>query len=382
MNASRSGEIFMPLIDERKGIIMEKKNHKLTIILIVLTVIMLIATVLSLAYFRKLITDNQDIMEEFYTEYERQYVLITNDIDDTFWDSVYEEMKSVGELSGAYVERLGRNLSMDYSKSDLMEIAIDSHVDGIILEADESDETTKLIYRANSEGIPVVTLMSDCIGSTRKSYVGISNYNLGSEYGNLIKTATKEIRQRKSKEAEQGDQSPIEPVKVLILMDKNTIDTSQNIIYSAIQETLTKEGMDETQVTIQTVGISSDGAFSSEESIRDIFQNEEYQPNVIVCLNELNTTSVYQTIVDQNKVGQITIIGYYDSDTILRAVERNVIYATITVNTKQMGSYCVEALDEYLDTGYVSEYFSVDFTLIDANNIKSYIEDGEEHEGN
>ncbi|NLG04721.1 MAG: sugar ABC transporter substrate-binding protein [Clostridia bacterium] len=367
-------------MEKKKNKLLSKKERFLTIFLISLTVIMLIATVFSLAYFRKLITDNQDFAEESYTEYERQYVLITKDADDTLWDSVYEEMKAAGELSGAYVERLGRNLSVDYSKSDLMEIAIDSHVDGIILEADESDETTKLIYRANSEGIPVVTLVSDCIGSTRKSFVGISNYNLGSEYGNLIKRAAKETRKRLESAPQEGDKSPVTPIRVLILMDKKSTDTSQNIIYSAIQETLEKEGMDETQITIQTVGISSDGAFSSEESIRDIFQNEEYQPDIIVCLNELNTTSVYQTIVDQNKVGQITIIGYYDSDTILRAVERNVIYATITINTNQMGRYCVEALDEYLDTGYVSEYFSVDFTLIDANNIKDYLKNGEDNE--
>ncbi|MFT3984068.1 MAG: substrate-binding domain-containing protein [Lachnospiraceae bacterium] len=363
-----------------------RKEKILTVVLVTMTIVMLIATLIGLIYFRQQITGNSLPDEEQYNEYERQYVLITKDIDDTFWDSVYKEMKDTGDLTGAYVERLGRNLSMEYSKNDLLRIAIDSHVDGIILEADESDETTSLINKADAEGIPVVTILHDCMGTTRKSYVGISNYNLGSEYGKLIISAVEDMRVRRRDEAADAYQengavtAEAEPVQVLILMDKNSTDTSQNIIYTAIQEALEKRGFGKSQVEVDTAAISNDGAFGSEESIRDIFQNREYQPEVIVCLNELNTTSVYQTVVDQNKVGQIIIIGYYDSDTILRAVERNAIYATITVNTTQMGSYCVEALNEYLDTGHVSDYFSVDFTLINADNVKDYLKSGGEDE--
>ncbi len=363
-----------------------RKEKILTVVLVTMTIVMLIATLIGLIYFRQQITGNSLPDEEQYNEYERQYVLITKDIDDTFWDSVYKEMKDTGDVTGAYVERLGRNLSMEYSKNDLLRIAIDSHVDGIILEADESDETTSLINKADAEGIPVVTILHDCMGTTRKSYVGISNYNLGSEYGKLIISAVEDMKGRRRDEAAEAYQengavtAEAEPVQVLILMDKNSTDTSQNIIYTAIQEALEKRGFGKSQVEVDTAAISNDGAFGSEESIRDIFQNREYQPDVIVCLNELNTTSVYQTVVDQNKVGQIIIIGYYDSDTILRAVERNAIYATITVNTTQMGSYCVEALNEYLDTGHVSDYFSVDFTLINADNVKDYLKSGGEDE--
>lgn len=363
-----------------------KKEKILTIVLVTMTIILLMATLLGLLYFRQQITGNSLPDEEQYNEYERQYVLITKDIDDIFWDSVYEEMKEIGDETGAYVERLGRNLSMEYSKNDLLRIAIDSHVDGIILEADESDETTMLINKADAEGIPVVTILHDCLGTTRKSYVGISNYNLGNEYGKLIIDAVEDILEREKEEAAGEEQEkeavPIaeEPVRVLILMDKNSTDTSQNIIYSAIQEALEKKGFGEPQVEVDAAAISNDGAFGSEESIRDIFQNREYQPEVIVCLNELNTTSVYQSVVDQNKVGQIMIIGYYDSDTILRAVERNAIYATITVNTMQIGRDSVEALNEYLDTGHVSDYFSVDFTLINADNVKDYLRSGNEDE--
>lgn len=359
-------------MEEKRRIRFSKKEKIFTALLVTMIVIMLFATLLGLLYFRHQISDSRLPDEEQYNEYEYQYALITEDIDDTFWDSVYEEMKIAGDETGAYVERLGSNLSVEYSKSDLMEIAIDSSVDGIILEADESDKTTTLINKATAKGIPVVTILHDCMGTSRISYVGISNYNLGSEYGKLIISAAEEMKQQMKEQ---------QPVRILILVDKNSADTSQNMIYTAIQETIEKEGLGKEEIAVETAGISNNGAFSAEESIRDIFQDSEYQPDVIVCLNELNTTSVYQTIVDQNKVGQVMIIGYYDSDTILRAVERNVIYATITVNTEQMGSYCIEAMNEYLETGYVSDYFSVDFTLINSDNVKEYLRsEGEDEE--
>ncbi len=324
-------------------------------ILAIVTVIMLLVTLFGLIYFQWRISDSK-LPNEQYNEYERQYVLITKDIGDTFWDTVYDQMVETGEKSGVYVERLGKNLSVEFSKADLMEIAIDSNVDGIILEADESDKTTALINKANAKGIPVVTILHDCMGTPRVSYVGISNYNLGSEYGKLISSVA-------------ADTKGI--CQVLLLMDSNSSDPSQNIIYSAIQDELENEQLDKDKVDMKIAKISNDSPFSAEESIRDVF--EQYHPDVVVCLNELNTTSVYQMVVDQNKVGQTAIIGYYDSDTILRAVERNVIFATITVNTEQMGRYCVEALNEYVNTGHVSDYYSVDFTLINADNVKKYL---------
>ena len=78
--------------------------------------------------------------------------------------------------------------------------------------------------------------------------------------------------------------------------------------------------------------------------------------------------------MDYNKVGQVNILGYYDSDTIINAIERDVIYASIAVNTKQMGTYCVDALTEIKQTGNTSQYFTTDITLINKQNISQYLE--------
>ncbi len=354
-----------------------KKERILTGVLLSLTIVMLIATVISLIVFRYQMRLANAADEEGERIYDKHYALVVDDPDDPMWDSVYAHMQIVGNEKNAYVERFGDNLATTYPKADLLRIAIESKVDGIILEADENDEITALIYKANEEGIPVVTVLKDCVGSKRVSFVGINNYSFGNEYGNLILKAATEIRTNRVSEGSEGSE---DIVRVLILLDGQPRDASQNIVYAAVQENIEAAGDAARKLIINTERINAATVFRTEERIRDILQDTDSLPDIIVCLNEQNTASVYQTLVDQNKVGQIYVIGYFDSDTILHGIERRGIYATITIGAQQMGTYCVQALDEYVNTGYVSDYFPVDFTCITASNVDEYIKKGEENE--
>ena len=199
----------------------------------------------------------------------------------------------------------------------------------------------------------VIVLKDNNLG-IRTSFVGVSNYNLGREYGRQVLSITdKEVR------------------KVLVLMNAETQYTSQNIIFSGMQETL--DGY--TDIQVRAAAVENKGAFDVEESIRKLFM-EKTLPDVIICLDEISTSCVYQAVVDYNKVGEIDIIGYYDSESILRAIDRNVVRSTISIDTAEMGQYSVMALDEYRKNGYVSEYFSVDTNLITAENVKEYLGGG------
>jgi ribose transport system substrate-binding protein len=42
-----------------------------------------------------------------------------------------------------------------------------------------------------------------------------------------------------------------------------------------------------------------------------------------------------------------------------------------------MGAYCVEALTEYRGTGQVSDYFSVDISVINDANVREYMKSRE-----
>lgn len=323
----------------------------------------LIVTIGSLIFF-KLQTGKMTrvLNSDEYEEYERYYVMIVNDSTSEFWESVYQGALEDARENGAYVELLGNNLSVEYSREQLMKIAIQSKADGIIVEADESVPMTELINLAASESIPVVTVLGDNTGAARQSFVGVGSYNLGREYGRQVIGLCG--REKK---------------KVLILMSGSADGTSQNILFSGIQETIDNEMPDGGAAVLEMKTISSESTFAAEESIRDIFMGSNELPDIIICLDEPSTECVYQAVVDYNKVGEIDILGYYDKLEILKAIERQVIYSTISIDTRQMGKYCVEALKEYNEVGNVSEYFSVDVTVINQNNVADYIGgDGED----
>lgn len=287
-------------------------------------------------------------------DYDAYYVMIVEDTKSSFWNSVYEYTKKIGEDNRIYVELMGTQLATEYSKADRMRIAIESKVDGIFLEADESKEITNLINEAVENKIPVITVIGDSASSERQSFVGISSYNLGREYGRQVQELAKESLNR-----------------VVILMTAQAKDSVQNIIYSGIQEMLESSGSYD-KIQLESIAIDASSSFATEESIRDIFMNPEELPDILICLDELNTTCAYQALIDYNKVGVVNILGYYDSETILNAIQRKVIYSTISIKTEQIGEYLMEAIQEYQTYGQVNEYYTVDTTLITFDNIEEY----------
>lgn len=339
---------------------MKKTNYTgYLIITVILLVMTMIVGVGAFSFYMGHFTKEQDV-----NQYDKYYVMIAGEGTSSLWQSVYEGACEEALAENSYVDLLDGTFDKNYSREDLMRIAIASEVDGIIVAADESDEMTALIDEAAQKGIPVVTLYSDNTHSARCSYVGIGSYDLGREYGRQVLEIVGNARSEEVK---------AQAVKVMILVNSNAMDSGQNILCSGIQDTIEKEKQADVQFEMSLVSIEDDNAFSVEESIRDIFKEEEL-PDIIICLNELNTTCVYQAVVDYNKVGQVNILGYYDSETIMKAIDRNVIYSTISIDTEQMGKFCVQALTEYNIYGNTSQYFMADIELINKKNVASYME--------
>lgn len=323
-------------------------------------VVISICTVIFRSYVRGF---HKDIEKEKYNKY---YVMITEDRKSDFWQSIYRGAYERGLENNVYVDLLGEHLSQEYSRADLMRIAMSSGVDGIFVESDESDEMSEMIDEAVDRGIPVVTLYGDNTHSARCSFVGVGSYNLGREYGRQVLKLAEE----------ETDKNLL---KVAVLVNAYALNSAQNIVCSGIQDALEQEKLQGPEIQLSLITVDDTNAFSVEESIRDIFMDQTL-PDVIICLNELNTTCVYQAVVDYNCVGEIAILGYYDTDTILKAIDRNVINATISINTEQMGAFCVDALQEYYKYGNTSQYFTADVTVIDQNNVKEYLQEQEETE--
>lgn len=348
----------------------KRKFSGLTLLPVFLSVICVVFTVIMAVYV--LWFYQGSYQEETAGEiYDRYYIMITQDDQPAFWQSVYQGACERALQENVYVDWLGSERFQDYSVEEQMEIAITSGVDGIIVTADESEEMTALIDQAVAQDIPVVTLYGDDTRSARCSFVGVGAYNLGREYG---RQAVKIVQEKLA----DTEETQARPIRVTLLVNSYANSLDQNIIYSGIQEAI-EQDRGETVMELSLQSVDDTNAFSVEESVRDIFM-EENVPDILICLNELNTTCAYQAVVDYNKVGTVSILGHYVSDTILNAIDRNVIYATVDIDTPQMGGFCIDALQEYHDLGYTSQYFTADINLISKDNVEEYLQ-GEETDG-
>jgi len=321
-----------------------------------IVLVLFIATIVGLFFYRSMIRRIGEVQEEVYAEYPRLYAFIAEDPDSQLSNRIYKEISEYAKENGCYVEMTGENLSATYSKADRINIAISSKVDGIILEGDDSEETKELIRKAEDAGVPVVTILSDCEGSERKSFIGLNQYTLGTEYGNTLT----EISTDKY------------PMSVLILKNGN----SDDFIIQAIQKQLTGRF-----VAISSKEVDTSSQFTSEENIMKTLDELNKMPDVIICLNDKITESAIQSIVEKNLVGKTRILGYYDSETIRKAIEKGSVYATFTIDTKTLAIQSVNALNEFNNTGHVSDFYTIKALKLTRTNLSVYSSEGDNNNG-
>ena len=340
------------------------RNRIAVMVLAGIVLVLFFATMAGLFYYRETINKIGEVKEEAFNEYPRLYAYIADDPESQLSGRIYKEISEYAVQNNCFVEMTGQGLSTSYSKADRINIAISSKVDGIIIEGDDSEETKNLINKATRKGIPVVTVLSDSAGSSRKSFVGLNNYSLGTEYGNEL--------------AAIGKETNTYPLNVLILLDRDD-GNSDDIIHSAIQQAVLGKS-----IILYSEVVDTSTPFTAQEDVMNILDDlskKRQMPDVIICLNDRTTESAIQCIVEKNLVGKTTILGYYDSDTIKKAIDRGSVYATFAIETKTLASHCIKALNEYNNTGFVSEYSAASYILINRSNISQYDQEGEENEG-
>ncbi len=363
MKKSSETENFQNDLDKKKKKA-RKKTHFTEAAIAVGMITMVLLTIYCVFNFRAQIFASGINTIVHPKKYEKHFVLITDEQEDPLWDSIYQGVKKEGKKYDICVEYLGKSLPTDYSVHELFRIAIDADVDGIIVIGDESEETVKLINEAVEKEIPVVTVLNDSTASLRQCFIGVSNYNMGQEYG---RQALKLLRNKLGQ-------------SVCVLMDSGNGDTSKNTTFLGIKETIAAKYPDIDTVKIQALAVDDKNSFTSEETIRDLMLDEDNLPDILICLSAVDTRCAFQAAVDYNKVGKIEILGYYASDAIMEAIKKDIIYSTISIDGVQMGTLCINALQEYEETGYVSGYFPVDTKLITGENVNYYIEQSKQED--
>ena len=253
----------------------------------------------------------------------------------------------------AILELRGSGRESDYSKLDYMNMSIASNSDGIILQYSGEQGLEEKINEAVQKGIPVVTVMGDAVHSKRQSFVGVSDYQLGSVYGEKVAEYVTEDTE-----------------SILILLKKNIDDMNQSQIYTQISNAVQAKAGPSQNIQITGKNLRLTGTFETEEAVTDIFQQRDKVPDILVCMDEETTECARQAVLDFNLAGKVTIIGYYSSEDILTAVEKGVISVTCDVDTEQLGRYSIEALTAYQKDGRTNSYYNVDINFLDKDVVR------------
>ncbi len=326
--------------------------------------LMLLVAIGSAIVYNSLRDRMPGIIEDEALEYEAHYAYIVTGEDEDFWRGVYNAACDEASKNDIYIENMSDSLGINYGDTDLLRVAVNSSVDGIIYGGVTDENAEELIQRAVSEGIGVVLLQNDIESSGRHSFVGVNNYELGQMYASQIADimATEEEPSKKT---------------VAILVDKNVSEGATNVITMAIEELISEKYPEFPLPDVNIIGIDSEDTFSVEEDIRNLFMDEESLPDIMLCLNSIYTQCAYQSIVDQNKVGEVQVVGYFADSSILEAVNKQIIYSTIAVDTWEMGRYGVQALNEYRQTGYTNSYIPVSTQVIGYREAGKLLARGE-----
>jgi len=330
----------------------EVVNFK-TIQMVCITITLLIVFTLYF-YVGKRINTIEPDPDNKIKSYQLHYAFVCDEQEDEFWQSIYQSIKEEGRGLNIWVEQIGERYTEKYTAVEQMKIAIASKVDGILVYPSK-ENIDHYIALAAEKGIPVITVLNDCITGKRNAFVGINNYTMGKEYGDLIMERVKEMEKtKKSKESR---------IHVVILMDESAGSTGQKRILSSIQETIDS---DQISLTPKFISQNSTNIFGAEEVIRDLLISKEKMPDILISLSAVNTLCMYQSVVDYNQVGEITLIGTYGSKEVWEAVEKNIIYAVVTIDGEELGKKSVQALYEYQTKQVVNEYQTVDTYVVGA----------------
>lgn len=313
--------------------------------------VVMIAVAIVTAVVFTIFIRNINLIEHYTSnvDYEKHYVFVDDVTDSEFWNEVYIAARQRAEEDGIYLENIRESLNTNYSSEDLLRVAINSSVDGIIYASKSSEKVVELINEASEKGVGVVILHNDIEQSARQCFVGVNNYELGQIYASQIY------------ELLDGEKK-----NVRLLVSSDMSEGAANLVTLGIEDYLLKEITEEELPEIEIERIEAEDTFSVEEEIRKIFLSEDELPDIMLCLEGIYTQYVYQAVVDYNHVGDVAIIGYFLDKDILDAIDKKIIYSTVSVDTLEMGSSCIEALEEYNELGYTNSFLPISMEIIDS----------------
>ncbi|MBW5447946.1 substrate-binding domain-containing protein [Cohnella sp. CFH 77786] len=262
-------------------------------------------------------------------------VLITQELDTPFWNKVGTGALQAAKQNGAGLEVWG---SYGKNREDFLkkiEIAIASHVDGIIVQGLEEEEFNRLTtVKAAEKGIPVITVANDVPmeESLRRTYVGSDHYKAGQMIGRRLLS-------------DMGTAGHV------VLMGSNREEDYQRRRISGILDILKAYPNIRTEVV--TAGETREEVVQKTNEI----MNKEPNVDAFIAVAANNAGAMIQEIDKRAKVEKYHVYSFDDSPETLRLLKLGKIDALIEQSPDRMGELSVKLMIQWLK----GESFPLDY---------------------
>ncbi|MDB5054216.1 MAG: hypothetical protein JWM44_2266 [Bacilli bacterium] len=260
-------------------------------------------------------------------------VLISQELDNPFWRTIEH---------GAEEEAKSFNMDLEYTgpfrlnpteQTKLFDKAIDSKVDGIVVQGIEIEEYKLLIEKAKGRGIPVITVDNDVSSSKRLNYIGTDNLGSGKKLGEIVIKSM----------LNSGNAS--KPQRIGVIIGSHDSPNQQDRLkgfLSVVQSV--------PSIKLSGVGVSNISRIQAIQAAEKMLRDDP-QINVMVGTSAFDAVGILQAVKTLNMSARVKIFGFDDLDETKQAISKGEIEATIIQKPEDMGREAIKELHAYFEGG-------------------------------
>jgi len=273
------------------------------------------------------------------------FILIAQEFDNPYWRKIEKGAKDAAKEFQVEVEYVAPLRTSVEEQMKLLEKAIASKVDGIIVQSLDEETFTPIINKAMSKNIPIITIDTDAKGSKRLSYVGTDNFAAGQLLGKTVVDMT------------SGEH------KIGVIIGSESSDNQQERLdgfLSVIQQ----------DPRFEVVNVEVSNISRIQASIQAEIMLRKF-PDISIMVGTSALDAIGMTVAVKNlQRSDVQIFGFDDVEETITAIKKGEISATIIQRPYEMGYVAVQLMVKHLKGQPIPNVYFTSSKKIDASNVQ------------